>query len=116
MRRYNVAERGAFVKHVVPRQRKAPVLGSVFQEKIRHHPCAVLKLGDVRRRILSIRTNHIAAEEVRRRENHLIRMKPDDVGAFVIDGDDIHAGSPVRISGNDLGCREPQSDLDFTFS
>jgi len=52
MRRYNVTERGALVKHIVPRQGKASVLGSVFQEKIRHHPRAVLKLGDVGGRIL----------------------------------------------------------------
>src|SRR5258705_1240568 len=115
MRRYNVTERGAFVKHIVPRQGKASVLGSVFQEKIRHHPRAVLKLGDVSGRILSIRTNHVATQEVRRRENNLIRMKPDYVRPLVIDGDDIYAGSPVRISGNNLGCREPQSDFGFHF-
>src|SRR5688500_8339384 len=47
MRRVHVTERWAFVKHIVPRERKVacePRLWSIFQKHVRDEPCVVMKL------------------------------------------------------------------------
>src|SRR6266850_1678402 len=115
MGRNYVAERRALIRHVIPRERKSPILWSVSQKQIRHHPGPVLKLTYVRRWILPIRTNHVTAQELRRREYYVVRVKTNGALALVIDGDHIDSIFSLRIIGNDLSRREPKSHFRFRF-
>ena len=67
---------------------------SILQRQIRHHPRAKLKLSDVRRRVLSIRPDHVARHEVWRREDHSLRVETTWMFPFSIESDDIDA---IRI-------------------
>src|SRR5436853_3321899 len=44
----------ALIQHVIPRERKAPVFRTIPQGQISHHPCAVLKIRNMRGRRFSI--------------------------------------------------------------
>src|SRR5438093_9886498 len=116
MGRNYIPEPRTLIRHVIPRERKSSIFWSVSQKQIRHHPGAVLKLTCVRRWTLPIRTNHVIAQEVRRREDYVVRVKTHGALALVIDGDHIDAILAVRIIGNDFSSRETQSHLRFRFS
>ena len=74
----DVAERFAFVEHVVPGERKVARRAgfrTIFQRQVSDHPRAELKLGDVPRRILAVRADHVPRDELRRGEDHALRAK-----------------------------------------
>src|SRR5260370_4432914 len=85
MGRHYVAERRALVQYIVPGQRKAPSFGTIPEEKICDHPCAVLELGNVRWRILSISSNQVASEKVRRGKYHSRRVESIRVLSVPVD-------------------------------
>src|SRR4030095_3294449 len=109
----NVTQAGTFVRHIVPRKGKPAIFWSVAQEQIRYHPCAILKLTNVCRRILTIGTYQVAGQEVRRGEHHAVRVKTNDALALAVDGDDIDAIVSVRIIWNNLRRSESQPYLRF---
>jgi hypothetical protein len=80
---------------------------AALSKKIADHPGAVLKLGYVRRRIISIGTDYITAKKHRRCEDHSIRVKPDRVSTIVIDSDDVHTASPARSVGISSAAASP---------
>src|SRR6185369_1877282 len=91
--RHHIAERRTLVKNIVPSEWKIAWragLRPISQRQIRDHPRAKLKLRDVRRRVLAIRPHHLPRHELRRREDHALRMKPARLTSIVIDRDDVN--------------------------
>src|SRR6185436_19273112 len=111
MRCHNIAERRALIENIVPGQRKAAVCWSIFQEQVSNHPGAVLEFGCARRRVLTIRPNHVPGEERRSCKDHSISVEPNRFALLVIYCDNVDAASSVWICGYDFYGREPEPHL-----
>ena len=111
MSRDDISERGAFVKHVVPREREAETLPrAVFEEEVRHHPRAVVELARVRgHAALAVGTQEVTREELRRGEDDALRAEADGTAPVVTDRDDIDAAASPIIDRDNVRRRESET-------
>src|SRR5690348_2846631 len=102
MRCDDVTERLAFVKHVVPGERKVArvVFRAILEREVCDHPRPELKPGDVGRWVFFVRTNQIAGDELRRREDHVTSAVTARCSAVVIERRDLDLiGKRIYIKG-----------------
>src|ERR1043166_8286458 len=86
MRRDNIAGAGTLVENVVPRHRKAVRVRRLADRQVRDEPRTVYKIADI-----TIVVDDTAGDELRRREDDLLRVDAARVRAIARQRDHVDA-------------------------